>query len=323
MIAALIYTCLFFIANEVYAFSHHRNLFRRKLIYSATSKPFTDLLEAGPVNPKYLFIGGKGGVGKTTSSASIAVKLSDAGFKTLIVSTDPAHSLGDALDVTLSSGQVTPITTETNLWALEVDVEEAMEEFKLVVKGLDAESLSESLGIPKDLIASLGLEELASIFTNPPPGIDEIVALSKVFGLENDGQGTGGRTFDRIVIDTAPTGHTLRLLQLPELLTKVTTKLISFREKIISAVTAFKSMFGGSDPGQEAAANETQDLLAKLESFQTRMARMKSSLRDADVTQFGVVTIPTQLAVEESKRLLSSLHSEGIHIGGIIVNQVS
>lgn len=65
---------------------------------------------------KFIFVGGKGGVGKTTSSSAIAIKLADMGFKTLLVSTDPAHSLGDALDMNLSSGKLTPITTETNLW---------------------------------------------------------------------------------------------------------------------------------------------------------------------------------------------------------------
>ena len=72
---------------------------------------------------QFVFVGGKGGVGKTSSSSAIAIAFSDAGLRTLLVSTDPAHSLGDALDVNLRSGTVVPITTESNLWALEIDVD--------------------------------------------------------------------------------------------------------------------------------------------------------------------------------------------------------
>jgi arsenite-transporting ATPase len=96
---------------------------------------------------QFVFVGGKGGVGKTSSSSAIAIALSDSGLRTLIVSTDPAHSLGDALDVNLRSGTVVPITTESNLWALEIDVEAALKDFQDTAEGLDSESLSASLGI--------------------------------------------------------------------------------------------------------------------------------------------------------------------------------
>jgi arsenite-transporting ATPase len=72
------------------------------------------------VPTKFMFVGGKGGVGKTSVSAAIALQLSDAGLRTLVVSTDPAHSLGDSLDMNLSSGLVEPVHTGINLWALEV-----------------------------------------------------------------------------------------------------------------------------------------------------------------------------------------------------------
>ena len=83
----------------------------------------SSLMKASSQGTQFVFVGGKGGVGKTSSSSAIAIALSDAGLRTLLVSTDPAHSLGDALDVNLRSGNVTPITTESNLWALEIDVE--------------------------------------------------------------------------------------------------------------------------------------------------------------------------------------------------------
>jgi arsenite/tail-anchored protein-transporting ATPase len=89
----------------------------------STLSSLTALMKPSSDGTQFVFVGGKGGVGKTSSSSAIAIALSDAGFHTLIVSTDPAHSLGDALDVNLRSGNVVPITTENNLWALEIDVD--------------------------------------------------------------------------------------------------------------------------------------------------------------------------------------------------------
>ena len=89
----------------------------------STTSSISSLMKASSVGTQFVFVGGKGGVGKTSSSSAIAIALSDAGLRTLIVSTDPAHSLGDALDVNLRSGTVVPIATERKLWPLEIDVE--------------------------------------------------------------------------------------------------------------------------------------------------------------------------------------------------------
>jgi arsenite-transporting ATPase len=132
--------------------------------------------------------------------------------------------------------------------------------------------------------------------------------------------GPNGRPrYDRIVIDTAPTGHTIRLLQLPEFLNSVTGKLIKFRFKLMTAVDTFKNLFGGNQ-----AANNTDmgGALSKLESLQARVARVKETLQNPSLTQFVVVTIPTSLAVAESKRLVSSLQKENIKVSSILCNQV-
>mmetsp|Transcript_157 Transcript_157/g.191 ORF Transcript_157/g.191 Transcript_157/m.191 type:complete len:808 (-) Transcript_157:24-2447(-) len=267
---------------------------------------------------QFVFVGGKGGVGKTSSSSAIAIALSDSGLRTLIVSTDPAHSLGDALDVNLRSGTVVPITTESNLWALEIDVEAALKDFQDTAEGLDSESLSASLGVPKEIIDTLGINDIASIFTNPPPGIDEIVALTKIFQYADEIGSNGRPRFDRIVIDTAPTGHTIRLLQLPEFLNSVTGKLIKFRAKLMTAVNTFKNLFGGN----EGANMDMGGALSKLETLQQNVLRVKNTLKDSSLTQFVVVTIPTSLAVAESKRLVSSLQKEGIRVSSILCNQI-
>jgi arsenite-transporting ATPase len=149
--------------------------------------------------PQFIFVGGKGGVGKTSTSSALSVALSNKGFRTLIVSTDPAHSLGDALDENLRSGLVRPIVTEPSLWALEIDVDAALEDFKKSADDLNSESISRTLGVPKDIIDSLGLEDLASLFTNPPPGIDEIVALIKIFEYADERLENGSPKYERIV----------------------------------------------------------------------------------------------------------------------------
>lgn len=171
-----------------------------RMTSTATPSPLATILaDKEASTPQFIFVGGKGGVGKTSTSAAIAIALSTKGFRTLIVSTDPAHSLGDALDENLSTGQVRPIVTEPSLWALEIDVEANLDEFRRSAGTLDSQSIADSLGVPKDVIDGVGLDDLASIFTNPPPGIDEIIALTKIFEYADKFQENGKPMYDRIV----------------------------------------------------------------------------------------------------------------------------
>jgi len=216
---------------------------------------------------------------------------------------------------------VVPIVTESSLWALEIDVDAALEEFKNTMSEFDTDAISKSLGIPKAMIDSLGLDDIADIFLNPPPGIDEIVALTKIFQYSNERTSSGELRFDRIVIDTAPTGHTLRLLQLPDFLNSLTGRLIKFRAKINGAIDSFRRMFGkGSD--QTTGPDKLQAMLGKLDALQENVLLVKNTLKDASRTQFVAVTIPTQLAVAETRRLIGSLQSEGIRVSTLICNQV-
>lgn len=289
---------------------------------SAATAPRNLLASVNGINTdaKFVFMGGKGGVGKTTSSSAIALSSSARGSRTLIVSTDPAHSLGDALDVDLSSGKVVPLPAEKNLWALEIDVNSALLDFKKTMEGFDSSTIAKSLGISKEMVDSFGVQDMADIFTNPPPGIDEIVALMKIFQHANiAGMGEKNQQqFDRVVIDTAPTGHTLRLLQLPQFLNTLTGKLIKLKMKVTGAIDAFKSFFGGGS-GESA---KVSTMLDKLETLQANIGAVQRTLKDKSLTQFIVVTIPTMMAVEESKRLVSSLQGEGISIANIVCNQV-
>jgi arsenite-transporting ATPase len=227
--------------------------------------------------------------------------------------------VGDALDIDLSSGKITKIISESNLWALEIDVDAALNQFKEMSKDFNSESIAKNLGVPKDILDSLGLDDLTSLFTNPPPGIDEIVALIQILQYADEKTSQGDSRFQRIVIDTAPTGHTLRLLQLPTFLGTLTGKLLKLRAKLSSAVNSFKSFFGASAGPSEAGQGGA---LEKLEKIQKNLARLRATLRDPLQTQFVVVSIPTALALYESKRLVEGLHAGDVRISALVCNQV-
>nr|GMD35340.1 ATPase ARSA1-like [Ipomoea batatas] len=167
---------------------------------------------------KYYMLGGKGGVGKTSCAASLAVKFANSGHPTLVVSTDPAHSLSDSFAQDLAGGTLVPVEGPLSpLFALELNPEKAKEEFRSAAQKSGGSGIKDfmdgmGLGVLADQLGELKLGELLD---TPPPGLDEAIAISKVMQfLESQEY----NMFTRIVFDTAPTGHTLRLLSLPDFL---------------------------------------------------------------------------------------------------------
>ena len=190
--------------------------FWRTLVFS----DWNDLF-APSKSSKLIVCGGKGGVGKTTVAASLAVAFADQGLSTAIVSTDPAHSLGDALDLTLGKELVEVDTygASAKLVALEVDADSTARDAASVL----ASNLGEKL---RQSGADSGLADLADAFETPPPGLDELVSLLRVLELLRS------KEYDRVVLDTAPTGHTLRLLALPELLDDFAERAAAARDRL-------------------------------------------------------------------------------------------
>eukprot|EP00529_Nitzschia_sp_RCC80_P017923 CAMPEP_0113449822 /NCGR_PEP_ID=MMETSP0014_2-20120614/5505_1 /TAXON_ID=2857 /ORGANISM="Nitzschia sp." /LENGTH=853 /DNA_ID=CAMNT_0000341127 /DNA_START=229 /DNA_END=2790 /DNA_ORIENTATION=- /assembly_acc=CAM_ASM_000159 len=286
---------------------------------------------------KTIFVGGKGGVGKTTVSSALAVELAShqtQDLKVLVVSTDPAHSLADALDVdlrqyrggnagsggggggtsTVSAVQMTDPVTRGNLFAAEIDAESALTEFRESLEGFDVDRLASSLGVPPDLLEGLGLREFSGLLNNPPPGLDELVALGNIM----DDSKSGG--YDVVIVDTAPTGHTLRLLQLPKFLDGLLGKLLKLRVKLSGIANTLQAFLG--DSGAQERANTIDTAMDRLDQFRMKISRMEDTLRDATKTSFVVVTVPTKLAVAESKRLVHELQvGQGIAVNHIVVNQ--
>lgn len=291
------------------------------------------LLQPSTVAQRLIFVGGKGGVGKTSTSSSIAVRLADSGLSTLIVSTDPAHSLSDALMQDVGGGKPVVVNGVEGLEAMEVSTEEAAERFRSAIGGFRASDLG--LGsVAEELVSKLGLDDLADVLDSIPPGLDELLALAEVLALVQpsgaDGAaaagGTGGemeglsataKGFDRIVLDTAPTGHTLRLLAFPVFLDNLLTKLISLRSRLQGAVALLGALSGVENP-----AAKIDNAVEKLRGWQARVENLQSLLTDPEVTDFVVVAIPSRLSVAESARLLSSLVSQDVPVSQLVVNQI-
>jgi arsenite-transporting ATPase len=321
------------LSTDVAAFflGHPAEQSRRNHISSVTSSTSTELFSLKPLvdeiiqsaissteKRKTIFVGGKGGVGKTTVSSSLAVELATQDLKVLIVSTDPAHSLGDALDVDLRRGRGEPIVmtdplTRGNLYASEINAEEALNDFRESLASFDVDRLAQSMGIPIDLLDGLGLREFSGLLNNPPPGLDELVALGNVMddNKVND--------YDVVIVDTAPTGHTLRLLALPKFLDGLLGKLIKLRMKLSGVASTLQAFLG--DSAAKERAQTMDNAMDRLDEFRIRIKNMEVALRDESRTDFVVVTIPTKLAVAESKRLVSELTTQGIAISNVVVNQ--
>ncbi|CAI9091119.1 OLC1v1026057C1 [Oldenlandia corymbosa var. corymbosa] len=295
---------------------------------------------------KYYMLGGKGGVGKTSCAASLAVKFANNGHPTLVVSTDPAHSLSDSFAQDLTGGALVPVEGPYSpLFALEINPEKAREEFRSASQTSGGSGIKDFMdGMGLGAIADqLGELKLGELLDTPPPGLDEAIAISKAcsgvscsshecsfflrinlnlskclisYQVMQFLESQEYNMFTRIVFDTAPTGHTLRLLSLPDFLDASIGKILKLRQKISSATSAIKSVFGQGDNNQQVDAAD------KLERLRERMIKVRELFRDTNSTEFVIVTIPTVMAISESSRLSASLKKESVPVKRLIVNQV-
>jgi arsenite-transporting ATPase len=196
--------------------------------------------------------------------------------------------------------------------AAEIDAQSALDDFREKLAGFDVERLATSLGVSTDLLESLGLREFSGLLNNPPPGLDELVALGNVMDDKSN-------DYDVIVVDTAPTGHTLRLLALPQFLDGLLGKLIKLRMKLSGLTSTLQAFLG--DTKAKERAQTLDNAMENLEDFKIKMTKMEERLKDSTTTNFLVVTIPTTLAVKESERLVAELTQKGITVSDVVVNQ--
>jgi arsenite-transporting ATPase len=242
--------------------------------------------------PVMLF-SGKGGVGKTTLAAATAVRLARMGTRVLTMSTDPAHSLSDALDLPLTS-KVRPVTE--GLDALELDA-----------GGIFSEAIDQTMGEGK--VSSLAdLMRLVS----QTPGVDEFGAIEVLLEIMERAQ------HDVVILDTAPTGHTLRLLMLPDLLDTWFGKLLEMRARLARVGRLLRRLLpmgGGESPDAETLGRG-------LEGGRRRFSGLRDVLSDPNRSQIVLVTIPEAMSVLETQRTLTMLTSHGMPVATIVVNQL-
>ena len=265
-------------------------------------------LPAGVDAPEYVLYGGKGGVGKTTCAAATALSSARGGTPTLVASTDPAHSLSDTLETEISS-EPTRIGEEIPLFAVEIDPETAAEGPFAPGDDLAGDAWDDG-----DTDAGIGgLGELLGEGDNPlaggaMPGADEAAAMQLLIEYLDDPR------FERVVVDTAPTGHTLRLLELPEAMDSMLGRLLSMKESLSGMAGSLSGLFG--DDVEADAGASLSELSGKIE-------RLRSALEDPTRTDFRVVMIPEEMSVTESERLVGRLEEFGIPVGTVVVNRVS
>ena len=264
--------------------------------------------------PEYVLYGGKGGVGKTTMAAATGLASAAEGVRTLVVSTDPAHSLSDSLGVDVGD-EPTRITAEDPAWGVEIDPEAAIAETPL----FDSGGGFGGLGGMGDLLDSVAPETgdggagLSSM-----PGTDEAAAVQQLLRFMDDDR------FDRVVVDTAPTGHTLRLLELPDVMDSMVGRALKLRQTLGGVMDRVGGLFGGDDgiEGDDAVEGLSAEEADDLEALQERIERLRGTLRDPARTDFRIVMVPEEMSVLESERLRDRLDAFGIPVGMVVVNRV-
>ena len=255
---------------------------------------------------RYLFFGGKGGTGKTTAAAATALALLDAaglGESLLLFSTDPAHSLSDSLDVEVGDRTIEVARRgrredAPRLFAREMDAAAALEEFKVKHRAVLAEIADRGT-----ILDEADINDLLDLSL---PGMDEVMALFELSEVER-----GGR-FARVVVDTAPSGHTSRMLRLPEVFARWVGALDVMSEKHRYMVAHFAR--------RGRVREDEVDLF--LRDLAARVAAVRAMLFDPARASFVLVTIPEEMAFEETARYLDSLRAEGAPVTDLVVNRV-
>jgi arsenite-transporting ATPase len=243
---------------------------------------------------KLIIFGGKGGVGKTSCAIATALSLAE-NFKTLLISTDPAHSISDCLEQQIGFN-VVKVENTSNLSAIEVIADEALAIFINEHK-LEMRKLLETS-------TNLDNEDINEMMTLSIPGIDEVMSFKTIIDFIEDGQ------YEKYVVDTAPTGHALRLISSPKLLDEWIKVAAKMRWKYRYMITSFSGSY------------HQDDVDTFLFNLKKTVKRIENLLRDRTKCEFIPVCIPELMAISETRRLLNDLNKFEIIPQQIIINNV-
>ena len=262
---------------------------------------------------KVLFFGGKGGVGKTTVSAAAALAMANEGRKVLLVSTDPAHNLGHLFDRSIGPK---PVKLAAGLDGMELDPEQTVNEHMREVTSALHKLMPFEMRGEVDKHMSLSKDA---------PGMQEAAILERIAEVVEQGEAD----YDLIIFDTAPSGHTARLMVLPEMMSAWTEGLIKRREKADKFAEIVRGMgsdssvedklFGDADKDPEEV-KESQ-IRSILNRRKQRFSGLRDTLADATKTAFIIVLAAERLPVLETIELHQQLKTAGVSVGALVVNK--
>ena len=241
--------------------------------------------------PRTILYTGKGGVGKTSVAAATARRCAASGLRTVVLSTDPAHSLSDSLETPLGGE---PTQVAENLFGQEVQAQEEMERHW--------EAVQEWLG---DLLAQRGVDRISAEELTVPPGMDELFSLLQIKRHHEED------AFDCVIVDCAPTGETLRLLSFPDVVTWWLEKVLPWERRLAPLA---RTLFDVPMPG-EAVFDDVERLARNL-------VAMNGILRDRSRTSIRLVMNPERMVVKEAMRTFTYLNLYGYLTDAVVVNRV-
>jgi arsenite-transporting ATPase len=245
--------------------------------------------------PRTILYTGKGGVGKTSVAAATARRCAAAGLRTIVLSTDPAHSLADSLEAPLGSE---PVAAGDLLWGQQVSAQDEMER--------NWAGVQDWLG---ELLIARGVDRISAEELTVPPGMDELFSLLAIKRHHESGD------YDAVIVDCAPTGETLRLLSFPDVARWWLDKVFPQQGRILDAARPFaRAVLDVSLPGAEVL-DDVQRLVRNL-------IAMNEILRDHERVSIRLVMTPDRMVVDEARRTFTYLNLYGYLTDAIVVNRV-
>src|SRR3989442_9661384 len=247
------------------------------------------------MTPRTILYTGKGGGGKTSVAAATGRAIAERGLRTIVLSTDPAHSLSDSLETELGPD---PVAIGPNLWGQEIQAEQEMER--------NWRAVQEWLG---SLLSDRGVDRILAQEMTVPPGMDELFSLLQIKRHRDS------EAFEAIVVDCAPTGETLRLLSFPDVARWWLEKVFPWEKRLVAAARPLARTFLD-------VKLPTGDVYADVQRLVLNLVAMNEILRDRDNASIRLVMNPERMVVKEAQRTFTYLNLYGYLTDAVVVNRV-